>query len=62
MKTVLLSIFTLVAVTCGPVVCNNGKAHHWSRWIDEWKTPNSEGYMVQRRYCDDCGLIEVGVH
>lgn len=65
-------IFTLLIITACALLfgacdapqpkCTSGSQHKWTRWSDEWKEKNSMGYMLQRRYCENCGVVEIKPH
>jgi len=64
--------FTLVIITACTALfgacdapkptCSGGGTHKWTRWTDEWEKKNDFGYMLQRRYCETCGVIEIQPH
>lgn len=62
-QALVLGLAVLALASCGKRVetCNDGQAHDWGKWEDEWRIAEP-GHMKQMRHCEKCGVAQVGYH
>lgn len=60
--TVAVIISWYIDPTSRPETCNDGQAHQWGQWSDEWERAGASGSMKQVRHCEKCGVAQVGYH